>query len=92
MSGLTSIEPIPIHHWILYLKNTAGHVMNTTSNGIKENMTEADTFNVLKRAPFKQMHDLWFAGLKIQPDEFYTQHGWTKLEFNREWKKYNDRG
>jgi hypothetical protein len=52
-------------------------------------MTEAETFNALKRIPFKQMYDLWQdAGRPRASAEFYEQHGWTYAEF---WDEYYKR-
>jgi hypothetical protein len=45
-------------------------------------MTEADTFNALKRIPFKQMYAIWHTtpfGANWQ--NFYEQYGWTHYEF-----------
>jgi hypothetical protein len=52
-------------------------------------MTEADTYNALKRIPFKQMYDLWQDAWWLEHAvEFYTQYGWTHAEF---WAEYNKR-
>jgi hypothetical protein len=55
-------------------------------------MTEDDTFNVLRRIPYEQMHDLWYAELWLAQDNFYTQYGWTHEEFRIEYyKRYDNR-
>jgi hypothetical protein len=73
------------------MRNTGGHGMGSTMNGIKDIMTEDNTFNALKRTPLNQMYDLWRGGARFSgfaPPKFYEQHGWTHAEF---WAEYNKR-
>jgi hypothetical protein len=64
-------------------------------NTMKTILTETDTFNALKRIPFRQMHTLWRARALANgypgghPANFYTQHGWTDMEFWDTYRAYN---
>jgi hypothetical protein len=51
-------------------------------------MTEANTFNALKRTPFKQMYDLWHTTpFGSNWHKFFEQYGWTYAEFYNELNK-----
>jgi hypothetical protein len=56
---------------------------------IKDNMTEDDTFNALRRIPFEQMYYMYIARFRggSEAPDFYEQHGWTWDEFRIEYHK-----
>jgi hypothetical protein len=56
-------------------------------------MTEDDTFNALKRIPFKQLYAIWQDTPAGQDSaSIVEQYGWTKAEFcNEYYKRVNDR-
>ena len=54
-------------------------------------MTEDDTFRILKRIPFSEMYRLWHLSTSMpndpDVDQFFSQYGWTFLEYRDEFDR-----
>jgi hypothetical protein len=76
------------------IHNTGGPMMSSGLNIPKEKMNEDDTYNALKRIPFKQMYAIWKDAAPpwtTTVDFYYEKYGWTWDGFHDEWnKRYND--
>jgi hypothetical protein len=79
--------------------NTDGPMTSSTTNTIKDNMTEDNTFNALRKSSFEVVYGAWC----IAPDDsdnsddeldyselaaIIEKHGWTYDEF---WAEYYKR-
>jgi hypothetical protein len=71
------------------MSSTDGPITSFGMNVIKENMTEADTFNALRKSPFEVLYNEWVT----MPDDsdsdtpIINKHGWTYNEFCDEYYK-----
>jgi hypothetical protein len=74
------------------MSNTAGPMTSSATNTItiKDIMTEADTFNALKKSTYEVVYNewrcVWFIGLAEQITVF-DKYGWTYADFYKEYNK-----
>jgi hypothetical protein len=73
------------------IHNTDGPTMSFGLNTVKDIMTEADTFNALKKSTYEVVLNELQAniGSSIHIQDTIDKHGWKSNDFNNEFCKRN---
>jgi hypothetical protein len=70
------------------MSNTDGPMTSSGMNTIKDLMTEADTFNALRRISYDQLYTTWqTVPIGTNWYNFCEQYNWTDIEFYTEYYK-----